>query len=280
MMHINAIAGPVHPQRVAAEDVVHAPARIHLVDLHAVLDAVGPGIALDQPGIALDVDPRRSDRRVHAGPVEPVIEDLAASGALLDVDVLRGGTRDVIAGDHVPVAAVRLAAAVLAPVLVRRPDVDAFTEERAEQAGVPDQVAAHRVVAAERAQVDRLVTDLVHGQARDQVVARTVRNHALLAVLHGEALDPPPGRPLQVQDVAGVGAAAVEYGAARAAQRDGSPGGARSRHREMTLVLTGGQHDDLAGSRTGQRLLEVLAAGHRRRGGGRAGGGRLGHTRI
>src|SRR5450755_5219 len=122
-LYVNAVPGPVHLCPVPGEDVADPPAGIDLVDLIAVLDAVGPGIVLDGPVVALDVDPPGGGRLDHAGTVELVADDLAGGRSFFDVDVLRGGVRDVIVDEHIVVASVRLAAGLPAPVLVRGPHI-------------------------------------------------------------------------------------------------------------------------------------------------------------
>src|SRR5262249_52442467 len=109
------------------------------------------------PVVALDVNPGRGCRGDHAHSVKVIAADKPAGGSLFDVDILGGGGRDIVVDDFVVVAAIGLAGGVPAPVLVRRPDVDPFAEELHQQPGVPDHAVADRVVAAERAQVNRFV---------------------------------------------------------------------------------------------------------------------------
>ena len=146
-----AVARAIHLGIVATEDVSDSPAGINLMHLEAILDAVDTGVVSDRPVVSLDVDPGGGRRCGHPGAVEVVADDLAAGGALFDVDVLRRGIGDVVVLDDVVIARVGLAVGVPAPVLVRRAHVDALAVELHKQAGVPDHAMADRVVAAELA---------------------------------------------------------------------------------------------------------------------------------
>src|SRR5271154_5256171 len=202
VLYEEAIAGAVHLGIVAAEDVADPPAGIDLVHLEAVLDAADPRVVLDSPVVSLDVHPAGSRRRDHSGAIEMVADDLAPGRALLDVDVLCGGTGNVVVLDDVAVTAVRLARGVPAPVTVGRAHVDALAVELHEQPGVLDNAVADRVVAAEIAQMEPLVTDGVHEQAVQEVVVRAVGHDSFLTALDAEALYSPPGRVVEVEGVA------------------------------------------------------------------------------
>jgi hypothetical protein len=173
--------------RFAGEGVVPTPPVEDLVDLHAVLRGLGAAVAPDGPVVALDVDPGVALGHACAG--ERVVGQGAAGGALLDVHRLRGRLGDVVVAHQVVVAAVRVAAADVAPVALGGADVDALAVLRLAPAGVSHRRALDDVVGAVGAQVDGLVTDAADGDAVDQVPDGTVGHQALLPAPDGEPED-------------------------------------------------------------------------------------------
>src|SRR4029453_18907421 len=164
-----------------------APAVDDRMGLEAVQLGVAALVALDQPAVALDVDPRVGVRAAELRAVEDVVQHLAAGRALFDVDALRRRVGDRVALDGVAVAVFRLATADGAPVRFRGTDVNALAEGVPPVAGVAHGVAAHHIVGAEVAQVDALVADLLHGQALDESALDVVGHEALLAVAEAQA---------------------------------------------------------------------------------------------
>src|ERR1700728_1203685 len=84
-LHVDAETRPVDDRPVVLEDVVESPARVDLVHRESVVIAMGTGVALDEPVVALDVDPGRGRRLDHPRAVEDVPGDDTAGGAFLDV---------------------------------------------------------------------------------------------------------------------------------------------------------------------------------------------------
>ena len=121
------VAGAVHLGGVAAEDVVRAPAVHHLVGLESVARGVDADVALDEPAVALDVDP---GVRVALSPdpskvLSRTMPSLVPSLMSIASEVV---PEIVLPSITLRSEAVGLAVGDVAPVALGGADVDAFAE--------------------------------------------------------------------------------------------------------------------------------------------------------
>src|SRR5215207_6834720 len=150
-------SGLAQVRGVVLEHVAGPPPVEDFVGLETISRRSRSGVVLDEPSVALYVDPRvRVD---DAGSIEGIAAENAVAGALLDIDALRGGVRDGVALDKVPVAGVGFAVGDVAPVALGGADVDALAELRLPKSRVTDRVVQHVVVGAVVSEVDGLVAD-------------------------------------------------------------------------------------------------------------------------